>query len=514
MGGGCSLHDSNSAASLSNILGDSFKEAVHKISSNEDLRGDFIRFTHSKGWVKNYGACQQPFHLISSDKVQYLLPGGEVLVIEKGKCEINYQEGSISSNNSLRSFTTQSITRMAIKMLKRQTKLIKFICRCKQSGPLVLMCAYRLFSTTPQYHHNMISLSVAKLIRKTSQSTLAFTSRTVSTFSTSSREVSAGLSRFHRATSHFRQYLHQASRKIDMHDLDDETDLDHPLSPAVRNINNNCMNNRSNFPLLMSTVSSSTAATTATTSTTFIFANGSNDVTLVEEFTLLDENENKQDHTEISFLSRPTNNRRTLDSVPSTNSLDADPKTLPRTTCANSTNLGSFINLLGRVADGAIDDAYVRSNTTSVDNWIQQIAVFLEQVPIGITISKRHPKSHIFSYVYVNKYFEKMTKYCRRELLGQMFCCLHMEEYTELSQVNDMQKATSTGNPCRIAITNVRKDGTPFLNFIYLHPIFDKEQQCSYYIGLQYDLTGHEHQYRNDLVAMEDLMGLLVVLFW
>jgi hypothetical protein len=77
--------------------------------------------------------------------------------------------------------------------------------------------------------------------------------------------------------------------------------------------------------------------------------------------------------------------------------------------------------------------------------------------------------------------------------------------------------------PVRMVITNVRKDGSSFLNCLsdrsQHHKQLQADQQiCTYYIGLQYEWIksnqdNHLMLLNHDLAALEDLVILLMSLF-
>lgn len=41
----------------------------------------------------------------------------------------------------------------------------------------------------------------------------------------------------------------------------------------------------------------------------------------------------------------------------------------------------------------------------------------------------------------------------------------------------------------KLALTNVKKDGSSFLNFLALKPVFSRDNQYAYVIGISYDLA-------------------------
>jgi hypothetical protein len=62
---------------------------------------------------------------------------------------------------------------------------------------------------------------------------------------------------------------------------------------------------------------------------------------------------------------------------------------------------------------------------------------------------------------------------------------------SEKEQVCAMSNALRDAMPVRVAITNIRKDGTEFLNVISLHPVFDHNSKYSFVIGVQFEMTSN-----------------------
>jgi hypothetical protein len=89
---------------------------------------------------------------------------------------------------------------------------------------------------------------------------------------------------------------------------------------------------------------------------------------------------------------------------------------------------------------------------------------------------------------------------------------MQAEAKTEMCQKEKIRKHLEARRSLRIAITNVRKDGSSFLNFLCLHPIMDGKGVCTHYCGLQYELTGNEKHFHHDLLAMEDLLDQIIII--
>jgi hypothetical protein len=82
-----------------------------------------------------------------------------------------------------------------------------------------------------------------------------------------------------------------------------------------------------------------------------------------------------------------------------------------------------------------------------------------------------HAFSSSFPLCYVNQSFEALTQWSRTELYGQSARCLHSEEVTEMQQVERVKEALHALQPTKLAITNLRRDGSSFVNLLALKPV-------------------------------------------
>jgi PAS domain S-box-containing protein len=86
--------------------------------------------------------------------------------------------------------------------------------------------------------------------------------------------------------------------------------------------------------------------------------------------------------------------------------------------------------------------------------------------------------------VYVNEMFELTTGYTANEVLGKN-CRFLQGTKTEQAGVNVIREAIKQHLRCRALIENFRKDGSSFLNELYLSPTFNQEGQLQFYVGVQ-----------------------------
>ncbi|MCA1768390.1 MAG: PAS domain S-box protein, partial [Halomonas sp.] len=96
--------------------------------------------------------------------------------------------------------------------------------------------------------------------------------------------------------------------------------------------------------------------------------------------------------------------------------------------------------------------------------------------------------------VYVNPAFLEITGYGPDEVLGYN-CRFLQGPKTDPEAAQVIRDAIERQEEVRLTLLNYRKDGTEFLNYLTLAPVFDDEQRCTHYVGVQDDIT---RQHRNE----------------
>lgn len=104
----------------------------------------------------------------------------------------------------------------------------------------------------------------------------------------------------------------------------------------------------------------------------------------------------------------------------------------------------------------------------------------------GIVIVEQEGDENIL--IYVNKGFENLTGYTADEILYQDCRFLQGNDRDQAS-LDKVRKAIKAKQPCREIIRNYRKDGSMFWNELSITPIFDDQNQLTYFIGVQKDVT-------------------------
>ena len=143
-----------------------------------------------------------------------------------------------------------------------------------------------------------------------------------------------------------------------------------------------------------------------------------------------------------------------------------------------------------------IMDPFEMSAILKCDPWLFSFMVLAENLPISISISTACRSRVGFPLIYVNRHFEKMTGYSRVEIIGGKCSFLQRNE----SEVRDCEQESldrfveclSKAMPALVKITNYRRNGTKFRNFVAIKPLFDSIGEYRYVLGCQVDLTNFE----------------------
>lgn len=104
----------------------------------------------------------------------------------------------------------------------------------------------------------------------------------------------------------------------------------------------------------------------------------------------------------------------------------------------------------------------------------------------GIVVAEQEGDENIL--IYVNQGFERLTGYSADEILYQD-CRFLQNGDRDQPGLNNIRQALAEGRPCREVLRNYRKDGTLFWNELSITPVYDADDNLTYYIGVQKDVT-------------------------
>ncbi|WP_192034878.1 PAS domain S-box protein [Halomonas sp. YLGW01] len=104
----------------------------------------------------------------------------------------------------------------------------------------------------------------------------------------------------------------------------------------------------------------------------------------------------------------------------------------------------------------------------------------------GIVVAEREGDEHIL--IYVNQGFERLTGYSTDEILYRDCRFLQNDDHDQPGLAR-IRQALLEGRPCREILRNYKKDGTLFFNELSITPMYDEQEDITYYLGVQKDVT-------------------------
>ena len=104
----------------------------------------------------------------------------------------------------------------------------------------------------------------------------------------------------------------------------------------------------------------------------------------------------------------------------------------------------------------------------------------------GIVIAEKEGEDNIL--IYVNPAFEKLTGYSSEEILYQDCRFLQSGDRDQVA-LESVRNALEAKGSCREILRNYRKDGTPFWNELSLSSVYNENDERTYFVGVQKDVT-------------------------
>jgi len=114
----------------------------------------------------------------------------------------------------------------------------------------------------------------------------------------------------------------------------------------------------------------------------------------------------------------------------------------------------------------------------------------IENVNYGVMITTAD-KSH--RLMYVNKAFEKITGYAKREVLGKN-CKFLQNKDNQQKGIGILKKAIRSEEKVQVELRNYKKDNTLFYNYISISPVYDENNNLTNFVGIQKDITQDKQQ--------------------
>lgn len=114
------------------------------------------------------------------------------------------------------------------------------------------------------------------------------------------------------------------------------------------------------------------------------------------------------------------------------------------------------------------------------------LTLMIETSNDGIVIAEQEGDENIL--IYANPAFQRLTGYDVDDILYQD-CRFLQGDDRDQAGLAVIREAIKMHQPCRQVIRNYRKDGSIFWNELSITPVFNEEDQLTYYIGIQKDVS-------------------------
>ena len=143
----------------------------------------------------------------------------------------------------------------------------------------------------------------------------------------------------------------------------------------------------------------------------------------------------------------------------------------------------------------------VRKDTGIIPHVLTQI---LDCCVNGVTLSD--PDLEDNPIIYANKVFEDITGYPREEIVGKN-CRFLQSDDRDQEGIEKIRKALEKRTSVEVTLRNYRKNGELFYNRLAIKPLFDKQGNVIYFLGLQYDITEQVNA-QNEIEALNQKLEL------
>lgn len=110
----------------------------------------------------------------------------------------------------------------------------------------------------------------------------------------------------------------------------------------------------------------------------------------------------------------------------------------------------------------------------SATSWLSPLIDTIDQFPLAISVAARDKSFDRWVFEYVNQAFTNLTGYSAEEAVGSEPKPLLQCEQSDSGQRHKMKVSLKRHEACKVAIVNQRRDGSQFLNFLALQPVFER----------------------------------------
>jgi PAS domain S-box-containing protein len=147
------------------------------------------------------------------------------------------------------------------------------------------------------------------------------------------------------------------------------------------------------------------------------------------------------------------------------------------------------------------------------DSWLAALISAVEALPIcfslatATSLTNRRKKS--FPLIYCNKYYEKITGYDRKHILGKSAKDFLQCPESEDESISIMSENMRSMSPSICVITNKFSNGKTFKNLVVLKPIRDEKHAFRYVICIMFDVSKELDGCASKTKLAEDLSTMI-----
>jgi PAS domain S-box-containing protein len=137
-------------------------------------------------------------------------------------------------------------------------------------------------------------------------------------------------------------------------------------------------------------------------------------------------------------------------------------------------------------------DGLLPTRTSPCSSWLQTLCHSFDNLPISISIGDATQRR--FPLIYANSAFLEMSGFSLQEVIGKSNKFLQKGAVEE-SVAKIMTDTLSAAEPCRVFVSNRRKDDTPYRSLLSMKPVHSLDGGYRLVIGIQFDVTSQSNSY-------------------
>lgn len=134
----------------------------------------------------------------------------------------------------------------------------------------------------------------------------------------------------------------------------------------------------------------------------------------------------------------------------------------------------------------------------------RELTEMLESCVNGMTLTDSVSRDE--PVIYVNRAFEAMSGYSRKEVIGRN-CRFMQNDDRDQPERELLVSAIRRNEPVQVTLRNYKKNGALFYNRLVLQPLFDESGRLAYYLGVQYDVT-EQIQFKREIDSLSRQLNI------